>query len=299
MLTIKNIQVKYGDQVALSITEPISFYSGDRIAIIGSNGAGKTTLVKSILGLTNYEGRISTELKPEDIAAHMQQNHYANTMAVKYIMETILDTNIKKNEKLKELITFFDFDQCLNKKFSALSGGQKQRMTIILVMFQDKPLVFYDEVTSGLDFETRQKLMEKLVEWYRDKNTTLCVVSHYYSELEQLANKILILENGAVIDFGNRDDLFHKYCGKTIVTVDNNEDNVVLTKQFTKLEAPKHLIAISCPNEETELKLTSLLIKGNVNFKRSNSDIEIMSINAKVRYNERMIGGCENENKTA
>jgi len=75
MVVINNLQVRYGSQLALSIKEPITFEEGDRIGIIGSNGAGKTTLVKSILGLTNYQGNIVTGLKPEEIAVHMQHNH--------------------------------------------------------------------------------------------------------------------------------------------------------------------------------------------------------------------------------
>ena len=67
MVTIKNLEVKYGKQIALSIKSPITFEAGDHIGIIGSNGAGKSTLVKSILGLTNYNGTIHTSLKPEDM----------------------------------------------------------------------------------------------------------------------------------------------------------------------------------------------------------------------------------------
>ena len=55
LLTIKNLEVRYGKQIALKIDEPIVFNEGDRIGIIGSNGAGKTTFVKSILGLTDYK----------------------------------------------------------------------------------------------------------------------------------------------------------------------------------------------------------------------------------------------------
>ena len=299
MIIINNLQVKYGSQLALSINEPLTFEDGDRIGIIGSNGAGKTTLVKSILGLTNYQGSIITKLKPEEIAVHMQHNHYANTMAVKHIMETILNTSIKKNKMLQDLITFFDFEDCLNKKYTALSGGQKQRLTIILVLIQDSPLVFFDEVTSGLDFETRQRLMVKMGQWYRDKNTTLCVVSHYYEELEQLVNKILILEEGQVVDFGDKDELFRNYCGKTVITIENNERNEKLTKKLIKLQAPSHLIALSCQNNELEKEITQLLIKEDINYKRSNNDIEIMSINAKARFTENKAGGKKNEEKTA
>jgi ABC-2 type transport system ATP-binding protein len=284
MVTINQIKVNYGNQIALSINSPISFKAGDRIGIIGSNGAGKSTFVKTILGLTNYQGNITTDLQPEEMAVHMQYNNYANTMAVKHIIEAVLYTRIKKNKLLQDLITFFDFEECLNKKYAALSGGQKQRLTIILVLIQDSPLVFFDEVTSGLDFETRQKLMSKLVEWYSNKSTTLCVVSHYYEELEQLVNKLLILERGQVVDFGSKDELFRKYCGKTVITLVNSEKNQVITSKLPKLAAPAHLIALSCHNNEEENQVTEMLIKEDINFKRSNNNIEIMSINAKLSF---------------
>jgi len=283
VITINNLEVKYGKEVALLIKSPIKFEAGDRIGIIGSNGAGKTTLVKSILGLINYNGSINTNIRPEDISAHMQSNNYVETMAVKHIIEAVLDTKIKKNKKLQELINFFDFDKCLNKKYSALSGGQKQRLTIILVLIQDSPLVFFDEVTSGLDFETRQQLMSKIEEWYRNKNTTICIVSHYYEELEQLTNKILILESGRVIDFGSKEELFKKYCGNSIITLSNTSENIEITKNFRRIKSPKHLIAIPSFSIEEELEISKLLIEKDISFKRSNSDIEIMSINAKSK----------------
>jgi ABC-2 type transport system ATP-binding protein len=283
VLTINNLEVKYGKEVALLIKSPIKFEAGDRIGIIGSNGAGKTTLVKSILGLINYNGSINTNIRPEDISAHMQSNNYAETMGVKHIIEAVLDTKINKNKRLQDLINFFDFDKCLNKRYSALSGGQKQRLTIILVLIQDSPLVFFDEVTSGLDFETRQQLMSKIEEWYRNKNTTICIVSHYYEELEQLTNKILILENGRVIDFGSKEELFKKYCGNSIITLSKTSENIEITKDFRKIKSPKHLIAIPSFSIEEELEISKLLIEKDISFKRSNSDIEIMSINAKSK----------------
>lgn len=297
MVTIKNLEVKYGKQIALSIKSSITFEAGDRIGIIGSNGAGKTTLVKSILGLTNYNGTIHTTLKPEEMSAHMQENNYVDTMAVKYIIEAILNTKIKSNKVLQELISFFNFEECLNKKFSTLSGGQKQRLTIILVLMQDAPLVFFDEVTSGLDFETRQQLMNKITQWYENKEATICIVSHYYEELEKLANKILILDNGKVVDFGSKEELFKKYCGKSTITIENTKRNEELTMKLPKILAPEHLIAISCSSEDKELEIVKLLIDENINFKRSNNDIEIMSINAKASFNAEVGGGTSDEYK--
>ncbi len=284
MLTIRQLQVEYGGQTALRITQPVSFRKGDRIGIIGSNGAGKTTLVKAVLGLLPYKGSIVTELRQEQMAAHMQSNAYVNTMPVKYIMEMVLGTRLRQNDKLKQLIDFFDFGACLSKKYSALSGGQKQKFTIIMVMLQEAELTFYDEVTSGLDFETRQRLMEKLVEWYTDRADTLVIVSHYYEELELLADKLLILDQGNVVAYGSREELFQKYCGNAIVIVENSRRNRELTEEFPVLEAPGHLLALSCRDGEMEKRIFCRLVEHNVNFKRSNSDIEIMSINAIQRY---------------
>lgn len=284
LLTIKQLQVKYGNQTALQINSPLGIEEGERIGVIGSNGAGKSTLVKALLGLINYEGRIVTDLKPEQMAAHMQSNAYVTTMPVKRVMEMVLDTKIKENKELQELIEFFEFEKCLPKRYNALSGGQKQKFTIIMIMMQKAELTFYDEVTSGLDFETRQKLMEKMAEWYRDKKDSLIIVSHYYEELEQLADKILLLDQGKVIAFGRKEELFRTYCGSAIFIMDNNPVNSSLVKGFHALKSPGHLIALSCGDKEEERKLLSILMDNNVNFKRSNSDIEIMSINAREQF---------------
>lgn len=281
LLTIENLTVRYGSETVLNIDQPIHIEEGERIGIIGSNGAGKTTLVKSILGLVPYQGTIQTALTRDQIAVHMQFNEYADSMPVKYIMEAILETKISKNKKLQELIEYFEFGECLKKRYTKLSGGQKQRFTIILVMMQEAPLTFYDEVTSGLDFETRQKLMEKLTNWYRNKNSSLCIVSHYYDELENLVDKLLLLDKGKVIAYGKTEELFRRYCGRAVIILDNTPENETLVNDYKRLAAPAHLIALSCDNESDERELTSRLLTHNKNYKRSSRDIEILSINAK------------------
>lgn len=284
LLTIENLTVKYGAETALRITEPLTIQEGDRVGIIGSNGAGKTTLIKSILGLVNYQGSIKTDLEPKQMATHMQFNEYTDAMACKYVMEAILDTKISKNPKLRELISYFEFEDCLRKKYNKLSGGQKQRFTIIMVMMQDAPLTFFDEVTSGLDFETRQRLMEKLVNWYAGKKSSLCIVSHYYEELEQMADKILILDKGKVIDYGHKDQLFQKYCGRAAIVFETTPQSGALVKDYRRLASPPHLTALSVRDEAEELAVTRLLIANNINYRRSSGDIEIMYSNAKKNY---------------
>lgn len=286
LLTIDKLKVQFGSYTALDIQTPIDIDKGDRVGIIGSNGAGKSTLVKSIVGLVRYQGKIRCSLTRDEIATHMQFNEYTDNMAVKYVMEAILQTKISKNPRLQDLIDYFEFRECLKKKYSRLSGGQKQRFTIIMILMQDAPLTFYDEVTSGLDFETRQKLVEKLVDWYRDKDASLCIVSHYYEELEQLANKLLILDQGRVIDYGYKEALFQKYCGRSVIVLDASNKNKELSKDCKKLASPSHLIVLSCMSKEEETEITRRFVEHNVNFKRSNNDIESIYINAKQAYEQ-------------
>ncbi|MDE5696041.1 MAG: ATP-binding cassette domain-containing protein [Lachnospiraceae bacterium] len=281
LLSVENLTVCYGKDVALQIESPILIEEGDRIGIIGSNGAGKSTFVKSILGLVNYQGSIRTRLTMDQIATHMQSNEYTDSMATKYIMEAILQTRISRSQKLQELIQYFEFEDCLRKKYSKLSGGQKQRFTIIMVMMQDAPLTIYDEVTSGLDFETRQRLVEKMVSWYRDRDSSLCIVSHYYEELEQLANKLLILDKGRVIDYGKKEELFRKYCGRAVIILNHSGEKEMLFQSYKKLASPAHLIALPCETEEKEREIISLLLAHNMDYTRSTTDIEMIYSNAK------------------
>lgn len=291
LLSIENLTVRYGKETALQIEAPILIEEGDRVGIIGSNGAGKSTLIRSILGLVNYQGNICTKLTLEQIATHMQFNEYTDAMATRHIMEAILQTRLAHNQKLQELVEYFEFEDCLRKKYSKLSGGQKQRFTIILVMMQDAPLTFYDEVTSGLDFETRQKLVEKMVSWYQDKDSSLCIVSHYYEELEQLANKLLILDHGRVVDYGRKEALFHKYCGRAVIILKYTAETEALLKAYDKLASPAHLIALSCETQEKEREITSLLLAHNVDYTRSTTDIEMIYTNAKMCAKNRQRGG--------
>lgn len=284
MLTLDRVTVKFKDKVALDLGRTIEIADNDRVGVIGSNGAGKTTLIRSILGVVNYRGNIKRGIDIEKIAVHMQQNDYIDTVPIRVIMEMLIGGPVKENKKVQDMIEFFEFEPCLKKRWKHLSGGQKQRLTLILVMCSESPLTLLDEVTSGLDFETRQRLMNKLVEWYKERNTTLLVTSHYYEELEHLVNKILYLDNGKVIDFGNKDELFRKYCGKSVILCARNEQTEKIANEHKEIKAPSSMIALRCDEPETEITIAEKLSGINVNYRRSNNDIELMTINAKAAY---------------
>ncbi|QIK70817.1 ABC transporter ATP-binding protein [Erysipelothrix sp. HDW6C] len=280
MITIKNLHVSYRDFKALQIDKEIIINANDRVGVIGSNGAGKSTLIKACLGLLPYEGNIIATIKPEEMAVHMQSNEYVETMSTKSVMEAILNTSIKDNTKLQELITFFNFDASLKKKYKELSGGQKQRFTLIMVLMQDAPITFFDEVTTGLDFETRQALMKKITEWYQGKDAAILFVTHYYEELEQLTNKLLILNQGKVVAYGHRDELFRHYCGHSVITFKARPEEMSFIGDFKTILAPNDTTAIACASKEEEMRVIAYLNTQEINFKRSDNDVEILTMNA-------------------
>ena len=281
MIKINNLEVKYGKNIALYIKN-LDIKKGEKVGVIGSNGAGKSTFIKALLELVDYSGEIKKDIDTKDIAVHMQFNNYAETVTVKDIIELIINGKIEKNQVVKELIDFFDFSDCLNKIYKKLSGGQKQRLTLILVMASNSSLTIFDEVTSGLDFETREKLMKKLKEWYKYKDTTLILVSHYYEELENLVDKLLILDNGKVVDFGNKKDLFKKYCGNVVFIINNSEFNKKLFEKEKTVEISKEKLAILIDDKKEERKIVDKLIEKDIDYTRTKNDIELVVTLAKM-----------------
>lgn len=280
MIKIDNLKVKYGDFTALAIEDEVIIDKNKKLGILGSNGAGKTTLINAILELVPYQGSIVKDIPTNEIAVHMQYNNYPETISVRTIMEAIIGCKLENSEKTMQLIKFFKFESALKKTYKDLSGGQKQRLTVILVLAQESPLTIFDEVTSGLDFQTRTSLMELLEKWYKDRDDTLILVSHYYDELERLVDDVLILENGKVVDYDSKTALFKKYCGNRIISFSALDYDEELMKDYKKIEAPEGRVVISIDNDEEEVELGKLLVKKNIDFERTRSDMEVMYINA-------------------
>ncbi len=254
------------------------------IGIVGSNGAGKTTLINAIIGMVKYKGVIENSVKYSDIAVHLQSNGYNEVVSIKTIIETIINDSIKNNQKIRDLIEFFEFEHCLKKKFKNLSGGEKQKLTIILIIMQDAPLTIYDEVTSGLDFETRRNLMVKLNEIYKDSENTMLLVSHYYEELESLVDKILLLDKGDLICYGKVDELFKRFCGESIVIIPKNKVTEKATENYKKIVSPADQIVLSFNDKEEEKMVIDRLISEKIEFSLKYHDIEIMTLNAKSEF---------------
>lgn len=288
MINLKDVRVSYKDRKALDIKGEIKFNNGEKIGIIGSNGAGKSTLINAILGIVDYQGYIKTDISKEKIAVHMQFNNYSTAVNNRDIIQMITNRKIEDDSNLKELISFFDFEKLLKKSYKQLSGGEKQKLTLILVMWQNSPITVFDEVTTGLDFVTRKVLMEKIVDYYKGKDTTILMVSHYYEELENICDKLLYLHEGEVLFFGSKEDMFKKYCTRAVILTDENEITNGLIDQKIRLASSPMKIAAGFNDPVQEIALVQKLIENDQKFERLNESIELTVLNAldKEGYNE-------------
>ncbi|WP_294977089.1 ABC transporter ATP-binding protein [uncultured Leuconostoc sp.] len=277
MLEMKNVKVSYGQVVALDMACDITVSDHDIVGIVGGNGAGKSTLIKALTNQVTYSGVIN---KPNRIAVHLQENSYPDTVNCRSILEGLLRTNYKKDQKLLALVKFFDFGKNLTQKFSQLSGGQKQRLTIIMVLYQDAPLTCFDELSTGLDFETRNQLMQKIKTWYANKPAIVLLITHYFDELEQLANKLLIIDQGRVVDYDLMTALFQKYIGYSAVVITGEQADVVLPSEYRVICGGSGQTAIACKNNDSQQRLVGILNAQVYQFSVTRMSVALIYLNA-------------------
>jgi ABC-2 type transport system ATP-binding protein len=109
-----------------------------------------------------------------------------------------------------------------NAWFMTLSGGQKQRLFIALALINDPEVVFLDELTTGLDPQSRRAIWD-LVRGIRDRGKTVFMTTHLMEEAERLCDHVAIIEHGKIIDIGRPEELVGRHCpGRTVVLVTGN-----------------------------------------------------------------------------
>ncbi|WP_129045614.1 ABC transporter ATP-binding protein [Companilactobacillus metriopterae] len=213
ILKIENITKKYGSNTVL---KNISFTSesGEIVALIGENGAGKSTLINIINNLTERSsGKVmifgNTSIKDkslrERIGVMPQQDISLEKIKVK---ETInLARSYYKNPvDYKELISLSNLKSKENELVTDLSGGQKRLLSFAVALAGDPDLIFLDEPTNGMDVMNREKFWNTVLK-LKNQGKTFFVTSHYIEELQNIATKIMILQNEKFVFQGTLDDL--------------------------------------------------------------------------------------------
>ena len=191
---------------------------GENLAILGQSGSGKSTLAKLIsfsepksggkIYINDEEITDKNELK-KDIRYILQNQKQALNPALKVKtaiahVRSYLKLSFGENE-LKEFLSNLNLkDEILEKYPSQLSGGEATRVGILLALLSKPKVLICDEITSGLDNETKQKIINLLLSL--DKNISIIFITHDILSAMKIAQKVLIIESGKQVAFGKFED---------------------------------------------------------------------------------------------
>ena len=205
VIEVTGLSKRYGGQ---AVVDGISFHvdKGEIFGILGPNGAGKTTAVECLEGLRKRDaGQVRIlGLDPRTDGHRLHQR-----IGVQ-LQETQLQEKLKVREALELYASFYpdpaDWRELLerwgltgksNTSFAKLSGGQKQRLFIALALVGNPEVVFLDELTAGLDPGARRATWD-LISQVRAQGVTVVLVSHFMDEVEELCDRVAILERGRI-----------------------------------------------------------------------------------------------------
>jgi ATP-binding cassette subfamily B protein len=221
----KNVSFKYRDQDDKYVLKDLnlSIKAGDFIGIVGRNGSGKSTLVKLLSNLyDNYEGKINlndSELRnilPETIRKKIAVVPQEIVLFNASIKENILYGNPSASQDdiieaatLAELHPFvkdlyLGYNTIVGDSGTNLSGGQKLKIALARLLIAKPEIIILDEASSSLDVETEMKIMAAIKEKFKGK--TIISIAHRLNTLRN-ADKILVLDEGKLIEQGKHDDL--------------------------------------------------------------------------------------------
>jgi len=205
VIEVTGLTKRYGGK---AVVDGISFHvePGEIFGILGPNGAGKTTAVECLEGLRRRDaGQVRIlGLDPRTDGHRLHQR-----IGVQ-LQETRLQDRLKVREALELYASFYpdpaDWQTLLDRwglagkastSFAKLSGGQKQRLFIALALVGNPEVVFLDELTAGLDPGARRATWD-LIAQVRDSGVTVVLVSHFMDEVEELCDRVAILERGRI-----------------------------------------------------------------------------------------------------
>ena len=231
VIQVSGVRKTYGKTVAV---DEVSFEvnDGEIFGLIGPNGAGKTTTMECIEGLrTPDRGSISVlGLDPfrqvyklqDRIGVQLQQAQLQKRIKVWEAVDLWASLYQKKAIDGEQLLEQLGLTDKRNAWFMNLSGGQKQRLFIALALINDPEVVFLDELTTGLDPQSRRAIWD-LVRGIRERGKTVFLTTHLMEEAERLCDRVAIIEHGRIIDIDRPDKLVDRHCPERTVVLTTND----------------------------------------------------------------------------
>lgn len=265
-LVINQLKKRYGN---IQVLNGVNFEvkQGEIFAILGRNGAGKTTLINALMQLTEYEGEIVYDFNKKNlyknINLQLQTSQFeegAKVLETCKLYKALLRSDVNLDNLLDEL----ELSNFKNNYIKTLSGGQKQKLSIVLTLIGQPKIMIFDELTTGLDTIARRGIWDLLKKINKINHTTIILTSHFLDEVEYLADRVMILDNGIAIkiDTVNNiiDNLFESKKKIQFKISDIDRGNNTFSFQFWLLR--DNLFETECTNVE-ENAVLSEIIKNN------------------------------------
>ncbi|MGE7624488.1 amino acid ABC transporter ATP-binding protein [Viridibacillus sp. NPDC096237] len=229
MLSIKNVHKSFGENAILKGVD-LSIDKGDVVVILGPSGSGKTTLLRCLNFLEKADqghatfGEIDVDLhdaKKKDIHAIRKKiafvfqnyNLFNNKTALENVIEgLIIGRKVPKNEAIeigKKALSKVGLTDKYDAYPSELSGGQQQRVGIARAVALNPDIILFDEPTSALDPELVGEVLT-VMKNIANEGTTMLVVTHEMSFAKDVANRVIFMDGGVVVEEGNPHEIFVK-----------------------------------------------------------------------------------------
>lgn len=192
----------YGDRVVLDV-EKLSFEEGRRYALIGANGSGKSTLLSILAAQTKPDEGGAIVLDGARVA-YMPQSSFAFDMSVRnnVLLSSDFGTRKERGFCADMLIKSLGLWSLRKKNAAKLSGGETQRMALARTLMVKCDLLLLDEPTAALDVEQAKSAVELLKRETEYRKNTLIFATHSLRQAELLADEVLFLKDGKVLERG-------------------------------------------------------------------------------------------------
>jgi len=259
IVEVKKLVKNYGDFCAV---RDVSFdvYQNDVFGFLGPNGAGKSTTIRTVLSLISPTsgtiklfGKSLTDNRNyilSKIGCIVEKPDYYKYLSAHQNLELFarISGSAITKKRISELIDFVGLAGREKDKVSGFSHGMKQRLGIAQTLLHDPDLIILDEPTTGLDPQGIIDIRNLILKLKNEKNKTVIISSHILSEIELIANRMIIINKGKTIVQGDVAELLNSQEIIVAFKVDNIEKAAQLIKQS---------VFINC---QTELLDSSILI---------------------------------------
>lgn len=189
----------------------LSIKSGEIYGLLGANGAGKTTIFRAITGLTPFtQGNIiiNNITIMNDYEKYMKSMgcivgdvslypHLTALQHMKLVMNLDPRITVEKRDEILHKVGIYDV---ANNKVSQFSTGMKQRLAFAMVVIKKPKVLILDEPFSGMDIEGKSMIREYILELAKKENVAVIIASHLIYDVEDIADRIGVLEAGKLID---------------------------------------------------------------------------------------------------